>query len=267
MGNFMEIQMGSASQQAPEAPKYVGIQDELQHGGSITVTSSGGFHQEEPTTVNVGEGEADFNGDPVLSTLKTKTGRPLNDMTKLDGATVTVGGVEMSIQAAINVGLLSKGADGTISGTGKSKGINDGKKQQQQQAQHSNSRAVDTRPISNELNEMRAKLGDWGVDQQVSQAISQVVLGKDAGATMEALSRATGKSATEVHRVVDNAIRGTQARAIAHLDRAGYDGSAMMKYLHSQVRPDARASILNRLYLGDASALNDIVQKYKLNNR
>ncbi len=268
---FMEVRVNpNENVDNSNESKHIGLNESLQHGGPITVTSSGGFHQEKATKVNIGEGPSNYpGGDSVLATLKTKTGRPLNDMTKLDGATVTVNGMEMSIDAAIAAGLLAKGADGTIGGTNQGQILNEQQKQSNISSKHQ-ARAVEvkTSPNSKDLDEMRSKLGSWSVDQQVSQAISQAILDKSPEHIVNTLSRETGKTPEQVFKTIDTAIKGTQIRAeFAITEHTNLDGKEVMEWFHNNVRNAARASLMNRLYLNDASALNEVVSRYKLGNK
>lgn len=249
---------------------YVGLNDLVQTNGSVTI-SGGQVVKDNPQQVNTASGDSQIGGnDTVLATLRNRNMRPINDFSgdALDGATVEVDGIRMSVESALASGFLARDAQGNIAGTNQGQLVNAMKTENELTNELQNTKVVDSRPIpSSTLKAIEAQLGPSATHQQVSLAIGKSINGADITGNIEDLSRATGMNAGEVHTAIDNAVRGTQAKAIALLDNAGYEGKAMVRYLNTKVNPDVRASIVQRLYGGDASALNDIVSRFKLNNR
>ena len=92
------------------------LQDANNSGSrGVEITPEGGVRRIPAGNIEPGQvAQSGFKGD-ILSTLTSKTGRPLNDLTQATpDSRVRIAGVECTVETAIQMGVLTRDAQGNL---------------------------------------------------------------------------------------------------------------------------------------------------------
>lgn len=262
------------------------LQDANNSGSrGVEVTPEGGVKRMTATNIEPGMvAQSGFKGD-VLSTLTTKTGRPLNDLTQATpDSLVRIAGVQCTVETALQMGVLTRDAQGNLrdANTAHAELLKDPAadfaydRQELAEIQAENLRPHDfasecTNGSNKALETMEARLGKDHADSITIRALSSAVR-NDSDISLQAVSELATGLGIEPEKAVDALERiGTTylTNAAQYMEKAHgvEDGMEVLEWLGEALAPEGASRFISSLIAGSTALVDEAVKAYTRRRR
>jgi hypothetical protein len=266
MGNFISIQHEGNTQQ--DQPNTSGAKVFEGAEGVMTVNADGSVSVDKGSTHTPTQDNRSAHSG-ILSTLKTASGTPQNDLSRVtDKSIVTVDGIEMSVKGAIAMGLLNRDAQGNLKETPASV-LQKGQDKQSEPLKQSPVADLRSEGLRQVSTLMTQALGSKdAADNLMLRIISNGAVAKNGDALVTEMASALGIEPERALKRCNGILDTVQQSLSQTITRAyGMDGDSIVDWLTGTADKKVAADVLQRAYLGDRSVIDNLIRKYKANDR
>lgn len=218
-----------------------------------------------------------LSGEGVLSTA-TNSGFAVRDVADIkDTTVVTVQGIQMSVKSAVELGILSRSAEGRYSETSGKKpdgGLSYAQAPEVDEEASSEEEECGFNPylfdpdVEGALESIAEDLGGYGALEHHAVSVMGGLTHGDITYSAQRLALAMGAEQAEAEAFISNVADRYRGLASDYIDKThGVDGEAVIQWMVDNVSPIERTTISHEVFLGQTTALDRMVERFKVRTK